>query len=254
VAGANTIPLWYSDQKVSLSPFIGEYSPISDVPIASVATAWDNPDNGSMLILVINEALYFGDRMDYSLLCPNQLHWNGLVVNDVPPMFNPDKPQCISIPDKLEIPLKMRGVMSYIEMRKPTIDELAKCEHLELTSARPWNPNELGLDSRELGSFKAGCQDGKSNFLCQRRDPPELSISSLSRLISQDVHSSVAHDVADNVHEADVISHEMIHREASATGTSARSSVITKEILAKRWGIGLEVADRTLQATSQLGM
>jgi len=192
--------------------------------------------------------------MDYSLLCPNQLHWNGLVVNDVPPMFNPDKPQCISIPDKLEIPLKMRGVMSYIEMHKPTIDELEKCEHLELTSARPWNPNELGLDSRELGSFKAGCQDGKSNFLCQRRDPPELSISSLSRLISQDVHSSVAHDVADNVHEADVISHEMIHREASATGTSARSSVITKEILAKRWGISLEVADRTLQATSQLWM
>jgi hypothetical protein len=70
VAGSNTTPLWYSDQCVSVSPFIGEYSPIKDVPIASasVATAWDNPVDGSTLILMINAALYSGDRMEYSLL------------------------------------------------------------------------------------------------------------------------------------------------------------------------------------------
>jgi hypothetical protein len=73
VAGANTIPLWYSDHKVNVSPFIGEYSPINDIPIASVAAAWDDPSTGRTIILVINEALYFGDRMEYSLLCPNQL-------------------------------------------------------------------------------------------------------------------------------------------------------------------------------------
>jgi hypothetical protein len=53
IAGANTIPLWYSDHCVSVSPFIGEYSPINDVPIASVATAWDSPIDGSAVILVI---------------------------------------------------------------------------------------------------------------------------------------------------------------------------------------------------------
>jgi len=53
-----------------VSPFIGEYSPIKDVPIASasVATAWDNPVDGSTLILMTNAALYSGDRMEYSLL------------------------------------------------------------------------------------------------------------------------------------------------------------------------------------------
>jgi hypothetical protein len=33
-----------------------------------------------------------------------------------------------------------------------------------------------------------------------------------------------------------------------------RGSVITKEILARRWGIGLETAHRTLTATTQLGV
>jgi len=73
VAGANTTLLWYTDHKVSVSPFIGEYKPLEDVPIATVATAWDNPFDGSTIVLIIHEALYFGSRMPYSLLCPNQL-------------------------------------------------------------------------------------------------------------------------------------------------------------------------------------
>jgi hypothetical protein len=39
VAGANTALLWYTDHTVSVSPFIGEYKPLEDVPIATVATA-----------------------------------------------------------------------------------------------------------------------------------------------------------------------------------------------------------------------
>ncbi len=50
VAGANTVPLWYTDCAVSVSPFIGEYQPLSDVPIASVATAWDHPETGETYI------------------------------------------------------------------------------------------------------------------------------------------------------------------------------------------------------------
>ena len=88
VAGANTVPLWFTEHHALVSPFIGEYKPLKDIPIASVATAWDNPVDGSTVILVVNEALYFGDRMPYSLLCPNQLRHNGVSVNDVPKFFN----------------------------------------------------------------------------------------------------------------------------------------------------------------------
>ena len=54
VAGSNTVPLWFSDDKVSVSPFIGEYTPLQDIPIASVATAWDSPVDGSTILLIIN--------------------------------------------------------------------------------------------------------------------------------------------------------------------------------------------------------
>jgi len=54
IAGTNTVPLWYTDCSVSGSPFIGEYQPLVDVPIASVATPWDSPDTGETYILTRN--------------------------------------------------------------------------------------------------------------------------------------------------------------------------------------------------------
>jgi hypothetical protein len=58
MAGANTTPMWFTEQRVSVSPFIGEYKPLDDIPIASVAMAWDNPFDGSTIILIVN-ALFF---------------------------------------------------------------------------------------------------------------------------------------------------------------------------------------------------
>jgi hypothetical protein len=140
VAGANTVPLWYTDVKVSVSPFFGEYTPLDDIPIASVATAWDNPSNGSTIILVINEALYFGNRISHSLLCPNQLRDFGLIVNDVPKIYDINSSHSIILPGQIDFPFQMHGIISYLETRKPTELELQKCPRYELTSATSWNP------------------------------------------------------------------------------------------------------------------
>jgi hypothetical protein len=37
------------------------------------ALAYDHPDTGEVLILILNQALYFGDQLDQNLLNPNQL-------------------------------------------------------------------------------------------------------------------------------------------------------------------------------------
>jgi hypothetical protein len=39
--------------------------------------------NGQVIIFVIHEA-HFGDRLEHTLLCPNQLRANGIGVFDVP--------------------------------------------------------------------------------------------------------------------------------------------------------------------------
>jgi hypothetical protein len=54
VVGSNTVLLWYTDHHNTVSPFIGEYTPLKNIPVASVATAWDNPKDGSTIILVLN--------------------------------------------------------------------------------------------------------------------------------------------------------------------------------------------------------
>ena len=75
---------------ISVHLFLEEYKLIKDIPIASTATVWTDDDNQSYL-LVFHEALFFGTRMSSLLLCLNQLHANGLTVQDVPKQFDQSK-------------------------------------------------------------------------------------------------------------------------------------------------------------------
>ena len=75
VAGSNCVVLDLTGKVAKVSPFCEDDSTTNtfdDIPIATVATAYDCPFTGRTYILVINEALYFGDKMTHSLLCPNQ--------------------------------------------------------------------------------------------------------------------------------------------------------------------------------------
>jgi hypothetical protein len=72
------------------------------------------------VILVVNEALYFGDRMNHSLLCPNQIRANGLVVN-VPKQLDETSLHAIMDPkSETKLPPLLSGVISYLETGKPT--------------------------------------------------------------------------------------------------------------------------------------
>jgi hypothetical protein len=261
VAGSNTVPIWYTDHKVSVSPFIGEYVPLDDIPVASVATAWDDPLDGSTVILIINEALYFGDRMSYSLLCPNQLRFNGIIVNDTPTIFDPKSSHSIIIPGELELPLKMRGVLSYLETRKPSEQELLTCDRYELTSSACWDPYSLQLEEVEnnhpgttTSPWHRGVDMIESVMACMKLDPPELSgINFIPRLVCS-TKVDEKYTSSNGRHEADVIAHEEDYRLLMALDSKSKTTNISKEDLAKRWHIGLEAAARTLLATSQLGM
>jgi hypothetical protein len=146
-AGPNTEPFAYSDESVNVSPFSETYQPLKDVPIASVVTVYDDPTNGTAIFLVIHEALYFGDTISQTLLCPNQMRAHGLKVEDTPRQFNKKSRHEISIPQHdTTLPLRMSGCISYIPTRKPTQEEMVEFKQLdsnswvELTSDVPWEP------------------------------------------------------------------------------------------------------------------
>jgi hypothetical protein len=140
----------FTDTKVNVSPFSDSYQAIKDIPIATVATAWDDPGTGEVIILYIHEALYFGDRMSHTLLCPNQLRANGWTVQDVPKQFDAEAAHAITDPSgRLTMPLEMNGVISYLPTRLPTDKELAECDFYDLTSEVPWEPYSPSFHERE---------------------------------------------------------------------------------------------------------
>jgi len=74
------------------------------------------------------------------LLNPNQIRWNGLVVQDNP--F--EIPMYIKHPDEhLDIAMDLRGAVIGFETHCPSDDELERCRVVELTSDREWKPQAL---------------------------------------------------------------------------------------------------------------
>jgi hypothetical protein len=57
---------------------------MQDIPIVQAGTAYDDPNTGETVILIINQGLYFGDSLPVTLLNPNQMRFNGIEVDDVP--------------------------------------------------------------------------------------------------------------------------------------------------------------------------
>ena len=124
-------------ETVDVTPFSPEYKAIGDIPIGTVETAYTSPETGETVILVGHQHIYFGDRMNHSL-------WNGGKVYDCPKHFDMNSPFVIELMDDedkvFEIPLKLHGVIQYIDTHYPSDEELATCRRIVYTSDEPWNP------------------------------------------------------------------------------------------------------------------
>ena len=113
--------------------------PIENVPIVTAATAFDDPETGDTFILIFNESLYYGEKLDHSLVNPNQIR-----AYEIPLWDNPyDPAQALSIEDhpSLTIPFRVFGTKVGFSTRVPTQHELRECEHIQLTSSNLWNPS-----------------------------------------------------------------------------------------------------------------
>ena len=117
--------------------------PVENVPIVSGATAYDDPITGITYILVFHESLYYGDKLDHTLINPNQVRSYGIPFWDNP--YNTTRALSIDVNEDFNIPLRTIGTKVTFSTRVPTADELEKCEHIHVTSARPWNPAEVQM-------------------------------------------------------------------------------------------------------------
>ena len=154
-AGDNTRVVSFTGERVNVSPFSEAYNALKDIPIATVATVWECPRTMEGFLLIIHEALYFGKKLKVSLLCPNQLRNHGLQVNDTPKQFDKTSSHSIRTEKGQEIPLEMDGVISYLQTRKPTKEEVhdfnkgTGLRSIVLTSDQDWEPYSEGFAAKE---------------------------------------------------------------------------------------------------------
>ena len=137
--GLNFVPICFTGKVCGVLPFVGDLPSHQDVPICTAATAVDDK-NGSTCILIVNEALWFGDTMKYSLINPNQVRANGISLCDDPtdPYWHLGM-----ILQRTFIPFVMAGSACMFTTRTPTDWELGNCPHFEITSNVKWNPNQV---------------------------------------------------------------------------------------------------------------
>ena len=137
--------LEYPGQVAEVSGFANSLEPLKNVPVVKAAVAIDNPETGDSAVLVINQALYFGDQLDNVLLNPNQMRFHGVTVNNVPRFLSKGKSRhCITIKEAgLEILLKLNVIISYFPIQTPTNKEFQELDLIPITSDVEWNPHSV---------------------------------------------------------------------------------------------------------------
>ena len=171
VCGSNCTILHYTDKVCDVSPYTDAYEAITSVPIVRAGTAWDNPDDGETFIFVFNEAIWMGDKMEHTLVNPNQLRSYGITVQDNP--FS-DAPLFIATEThELVIPLLCTGTIISANTRTPTEKELQTCRHIVLSSEHDWDPQNVKFPkasrtvaeeiSRTIGAVSVDREDFSSN-------------------------------------------------------------------------------------------
>ena len=232
------------------------------MPIATCCTAYDHSD-GKTYILVYHQTLYMGDKQEPSLLCPNQMRRNGLIVHDCPISLSHDNlsTHTIQIPEQdLTIPLELDGIISYISTRLPTKTELEDCVRIDMTGPEEWIPSEIDLSREEKIMTAKQNERGFASVRSSLNTPEDVFQLGMHRqsevfatltevspvLADDDFITGLVQSVKTTVKSA-----QAAH---VAAAKSTRYTPLTPDVLAKKWGIGVETAARTLKVTTQKGL
>ena len=117
------------------------------IPIVTGATCYDNRQTGETVILLFHESLFYGTRLDHTLINPNQIRHYGIPTWDNP--FDYDRSLGIEVDNDLFIPFDTKGTKIYFQTRTPTMHELQNCRKVDMTSPNLWDPEHVVLKKIE---------------------------------------------------------------------------------------------------------
>ena len=228
----------FTNRTVDVYSYDTTVAPTCNVPIVTGVTAWDCPSNGATYILVFHESLFYGDKLDHTLINPNQIRHNGIDYWDNP--YDQRHGLCIEVDGGPTIDLAMDGTKVTFKSRAPSQHELNTCDHIDMTSSFRWEPHDVKLGETRVNVDKA-IDDfiGESDRLLQSIDP---SLIMLKEMSTRHIQANSYIDVTA----------EDIPARRSFISTD-RHKKLTAESISELWGIGKSRAMATIDATTQNG-
>jgi len=140
IAGANMLLLAHTGLECNVHGFHDNLEPIRRVPVVTACTAYDDSQTGETIILVFNQALWFGNTMHHSLIANHQVRSNGIVLSDDP--FDTGRAFGITDPESgAVVPFTMQGSFAGVRTRVPTLIEYHESPRIVMTSDAVWDPN-----------------------------------------------------------------------------------------------------------------
>ena len=146
-AGANCIPLYFTGEVCEVAGFTPDVGRIKDVPVATVCTVWTSPETGLEYLLIMAQVLWFGTKLENSLINPNQMRYHGMRVSDDP--TDKERPFGIDLDDDPTVDdvlsFQTTGTTIYFNSRAPTEREIMELPRLQLTGDEPWDPVNVSI-------------------------------------------------------------------------------------------------------------
>ena len=253
--GTNFCVLEYTTRTADVYPYDDSYKPLTNVPIVTGATAWTDPVTSITYVLIFHESLFYGTKLDHSLINPNQVRHNDIDFWDNP--YDSMHELSLQVDDGPTIPLTFRGTKLSFSSRVPTKEELANCKHVDMTSRHPWNPESVHLGALHTMQTSHNVH----------RYSKVSSIGTTSNPFSQETITTHAYVIPDSddaiLHQIEPSLVELRERciKALQVGddvparrtfvSTDRHNRTTAIELSERWGIGLKRANDTIKATTQ---
>ena len=256
-AGFNCRLIHYTGQQCDVKGFHDDMDLIPQVPIGTVATLWCDPDSGEGYILIFNEVLYFGNKLDHSLINPNQIRHNGIPVFDNPYEQDPSRAMGIAISDSSRIPFESDGTTIFFCSSYPSDDDMDSFPYVVVTSDTTWDPCSIvmpGGRTGNVGPLDRTVQQIQSYAFhgtnCHHHlyetDCVALStFGDTEQLLMERIIQTVNVDIG-NVQSSPLCIGQL--------HSSRRHSQFTPEHISKIWNVGIGIAKDILATTTQKGV
>ena len=198
---------------------------------------------GQLYILVFGQGIWFGDRMDRSLVNPNQCRFNGISLCGDP--TDPHRPLGFQT-NTVNIPLFVEDTISTISTCCPSLEELDSCQCIYLSYQEIWDPSNV--------NFKIMSMEEESRHSISSCSIFDIVMSSISSALFEDMLAASLVSAV-NVHDIKpahkpTIPDTPLPTPNIASITHESHHKLTPEWIAQKWNIGLNTAKRTIKVTT----